>query len=53
MAEAIHHFSDPRNIKTASAAIIEDNLPAEVSITTVAEKLESLYTYILEKRNSR
>lgn len=53
IAEAISHFSDPRNIKTASDAIIEDNLAAEVSITTVAEKLESLYTSILEKRNSR
>lgn len=50
LSQAIKHFSNPENIKTASKAIIADNLQEKISITRVAKEMESLYNTIVERR---
>jgi UDP-glucose:(heptosyl)LPS alpha-1,3-glucosyltransferase len=43
LAQAITFFTDTANIQKASQAIKEDNLKQKISISRVAEQLESLY----------
>ncbi len=50
LASAIDYFTDPKNIQSASAAILEDALKEKISISRVADQLQSLYERIIEKR---
>ena len=50
LADAVNHFADPANIRTASDAIIEDNLITRISIARVAMQLKTIYDEIVEKR---
>ena len=53
LAQAIRHFTSTDNICKASQAIVEDNIKEKISITRVAEQLDSLYDEILEKRKNK
>lgn len=50
LAEAIRHFSQEENIRSATEAIIADNLKDQISIDRVARQLMQLYQSILDKR---
>ncbi len=50
LAEAIVYFTEPANIQKASQAIKQDNIIERISISRVAEQLNSMYTEILHKR---
>jgi len=47
LADAIRFYTDPENINKASQAIIHDNIEEKISITRVANQLNSLYDSIL------
>lgn len=49
LAQAITFFTDTGNIQKASRAITEDNLKEQISITRVAERLESLYQSLRQR----
>lgn len=51
LAQAVTFFTDTSNIQKASQAIIEDNLKEKISISRVAEQLESLYESIPGNEN--
>jgi UDP-glucose:(heptosyl)LPS alpha-1,3-glucosyltransferase len=51
LAEAILYFTDPKNIKNASQAIIEDNLKDNISIERAARQLIDVYEYILQRKD--
>jgi len=53
LAQAIIHFTDRNNIQSASQAILADRLAEKISITRVAEQLNSLYDQILQRRSSK
>ncbi len=53
LARAIVHFSSTDNIRSASEAIVEDNLKQRVSVARVADRLVSLYESILQKKGRR
>jgi len=50
LAQAISYFTDTNNIQKTSQAIVADNLKEKISISRVAEQLQSLYESILERR---
>ncbi|MHC4645036.1 MAG: glycosyltransferase family 4 protein [Planctomycetota bacterium] len=50
LADAINYFTDPDNVRKASAAIAQDALREKISISRVAKQLQSLYHNIIEKR---
>jgi UDP-glucose:(heptosyl)LPS alpha-1,3-glucosyltransferase len=49
LTDAIAHYANPANAKTASDAILEDNLKDKMSITDHAKQLIKTYESILEK----
>ncbi|MHC4623748.1 MAG: glycosyltransferase family 4 protein [Planctomycetota bacterium] len=53
LAQAIIHFTDTNNARTASDAIVADKISDKVSITRVAEQLDSLYEQILQERTNK
>jgi len=50
LADAINYFANPNNVKSASKAIVVDNIKETVSITRTAKQLITLYESIIEKR---
>jgi len=52
LAQAIRHFTCTTQIEKAEAAIVEDDLRAQISTARVARELSLLYESILEKRPS-
>ena len=50
LAEAIRYFTDTKNIKNASQAIIEDNLKDNISIGRAARQLLDVYESILQRK---
>ena len=50
LADALAYFTEPVNIRKASKAIMEDNIRQQISISRVAEQLNTVYTEILNKR---
>ena len=50
LAEAIHYFTDTKNIENAKKAIIEDNLKENISIERAARQLLDVYETILERK---
>ena len=53
LAEAIGYFTDTNNIKTASEAIVADNLKEKISIVRAAKQLMSVYESILQKKGQK
>ncbi|GAF92319.1 unnamed protein product, partial [marine sediment metagenome] len=53
LAEAIGYFTDTNNIKTASEAIVADNLKEKISINRAAEQLMSVYESILQRKDQK
>jgi UDP-glucose:(heptosyl)LPS alpha-1,3-glucosyltransferase len=53
LAQAISYFSQPENVRKASDAIIADSLREKISISRVAEEMESLYNAIIERRRAK
>jgi UDP-glucose:(heptosyl)LPS alpha-1,3-glucosyltransferase len=52
LAGAIRHFTDTDNIEKASAAIAEDNLKDNISISRAARELMELYESILQGKGT-
>ena len=52
-AEAIGYFTNTDNIRSASQAIVADNLKEKISIKRAAEKLVSVYESIFRKKDGR
>ena len=50
LAAAISYFTNEANIKSASEAIIADNLRDKISVARAAEQLVSVYDSIIDKR---
>jgi UDP-glucose:(heptosyl)LPS alpha-1,3-glucosyltransferase len=53
LADAIRHFADPAKIRSASAAIREDDLASKISVHRVAREILSLFESISEARRAR
>jgi UDP-glucose:(heptosyl)LPS alpha-1,3-glucosyltransferase len=53
LAEAVHHFTDTKNIENASRAIIEDNLKENISIDRAARQLIDVYEVIIQRKGRR
>jgi len=53
LAAAISYFTNQTNIRSASEAIIADNLKEKVSISRVAKQLESVYDSIADRRKGQ
>ena len=49
LTDAIEYYANPANAKTASAAILEDNIKDKISITAHAKQLIQLYESVLNK----
>jgi len=50
LAQAIRYFTETKNIKNASKAIIEDNLKENISIDRAARQLLDVYESILQRK---
>jgi len=53
LAEAIHYFTDTKNVENASQAIIEDNLKENISIGRAARQLIDVYESILQRKGRK
>ncbi len=53
LAQAVNYFSQPENARKASDAIIADNLKEKISVSRVANEMESLYNTIIERRRTK
>jgi len=53
LAKAITYFTDPKNIRETSEAIITDNLKEKVSVKQVARHLLSVYDFILQRKGRK
>ena len=53
LAEALGHFTETDNIRSASQAIAEDNLKDNISINRAAGQLIELYESILERKDRK
>ena len=53
LAEAVGYFTNEANIRSASEAIIADNLKEEISVARVAEQLVFVYDLIVNKRKGQ
>jgi UDP-glucose:(heptosyl)LPS alpha-1,3-glucosyltransferase len=53
LAEAIIFFTDTKNIKEYSQAIVRDNLQENISINRAAKQLNELYETILKKKETK
>ena len=53
LAQAINHFMQRNNILKAAEAITADNLREKISISRVAQEMESLYNTIISTRRTK